>query len=87
MLKAGDKLLCKKTTNYESMDKKYNINKERNKYYTITGVKDNYIVYFGVDYYSLNLNNSNYYIWNYFYTPQEIRKMKLKQLNDVESRW
>ena len=88
MLKVGDKLLCKKT---------YEHNRFEGKYYTITGIDNEcvYFVYF-VDNgcwphslsdvgYSLN-SNGNWYIWNYFYTPQEMRKLKLKQLNDVESR-
>ena len=80
MLKVGDKLLCKKKyTSYM-----------RGKYYYVLkiskGYNNNYVFI-----YLKNDNNikdwfnftkkSDYYIWNYFYTPKEIRRMKLKQLN------
>ena len=62
----SDKLLCKK------IKKNYNL---KNKYYTIE------IVYVNdcYDWYSSN-PESSWYIWDYFYKPQEMRKMKLKQL-------
>ena len=70
MLKVGDKLLCKKTS--------YNIKK--GKYYSITNINVyvyiNNIVHFDGIEYSLDQND----IWKFFYTPQEVRKMKLKQL-------
>ena len=34
----------------------------------------------------LKVGDTSYSIWYYFYTPQEVRKMKLKQLNDDKSR-
>ena len=77
-IKVGDKLLCKKSYKYNSHIK--------GKYYTITKIKDN--VYVDLDYddwFSLYPNNI-WYIWNFFYTPQEVRKLKLKKLNDVKSR-
>jgi hypothetical protein len=30
----------------------------------------------------LNEPNHEYYIWNYFYTPNELRKEKIKKLNE-----
>ena len=76
MLKVGDKLLCKK----DRLLSQYKLNKLKGEYYSITGI-DVYFVYFdGIgDWYNLN-SNSVCYIGNYFYTPQELRKMKLKQL-------
>ena len=76
MLKIGDKLLCKKT------GKLYNIKKIS---YII---KDEYYFDWINNFIHLNLNdyyfsldqNNYYYIWKYFYTPQEIRKLKLKKI-------
>ena len=74
-MKVGDKLLCKKSY--------YDIKKH--KYYTITDIKklnyfvDYYFYMFESRWYCLDPNDI-WYIWNYFYTPQELRKMKLKQL-------
>ena len=66
MLKVGDKLLCKKTVIY----------------FTILRM-DEFIIDIWInddnDLFSLN-KNSEYYIWDYFYTPQEVRKMKLERL-------
>ena len=71
MLRVGDRLLCKKTTNYDA----------DNKYYIITRILGD-IVYFNNDYYHYNYNDKfGYYIWDHFYTPQEVRKMKLERLN------
>lgn len=77
-LKVGDSLLCKKTTNFDPIFTiKYN-----NEYYIVTEIFDD-MVYFGNDFY-YNDFGKKYYIWNYFYTSQEVRKMKLKQLMKVE---
>ena len=88
MLKVGDRLLCK-ATDFSSQH-----NKLISVYYTITDIVDNRI-YFDDDYcnlvgdvalktyrrdrYSLN-KNDDFYIWEYFYTPQEVRRMKLERL-------
>ena len=80
MLKVGDKLLCKKT---------YEHNRFEGKYYTIIGVKDDYVYFnednYHYDWYSLD-SNSPWYIWDYFYKSQKVRKMKLNKLNNVKSR-
>lgn len=39
----------------------------------------------GTDWWFTN-HSTDWYIWKYFYTPQEIRKLKLKQLNNAEGR-
>ena len=78
-LKVGDKLLCKKSNVSSKMEVEKN--------YTITGFDQNG-VYFDDDWYSL-YPESNWYIWKYFYSSQEIRKLKLEKLKqsiDVESR-
>ena len=82
-MKAGDKLLCKK-------EKHVYKNFVIDKYYTITDIYDE-CAYFDYDWYSFSLDKtldktSFNYVWDYFYTPQEVRKMKLKKLNDVKSR-
>ena len=79
MLKVGDKLLCKNGS------QKLNI--KINEYFTISGIKQVRIIWliWTNDDNLFSLNKGAYYLWDYFYTPQEVRKMKLKQLND-ESR-
>ena len=82
-MRVGDKLLCKKTRIDYQDDNYYTKIKDR--YYIITGLSK-YEIRFGADYFWCLDNNSAYYIWKWFYTPSEIRKLKLKQLNDAESR-
>ena len=82
MLKVGDKLLCKNTKNII----------KKNKYYIIFNIDNTYshqwllLQYKNVsgryDWYSSNPKNHSWYIWDYFYTTQEVRKLKLKQLNE-----
>ena len=80
MLKIGDKLLCKKTYHH------VHYKKVEGKYYIIDNISyDDVYVCLDHDWYSLDPNR-NWYIWKYFYKPQEVRKMKLKQLNDIKSR-
>ena len=69
MLKVGDKLLCKKLVP---------LLKEKYKYYIITNINSE-MIHFLADYY-LNKNKTVWYLWKYFYTPQELRKMKLERL-------
>ena len=73
MLKVGDKLLCKKTYNHFNC---YNI--VEGEYYEISYII-NYIYFDNNYFFSLDPNHY-WYIWNWFYKPQEIRKLKLKQL-------
>ena len=80
MLKVGDKLLCKITNFFVD------------KYYTIKIINkfDNSVIFRikneNDDFFTFSLNkNDNYYIWKYFYTPNEVRKMKLKKLKHVKS--
>ena len=82
MLKVGDKLLCKKS--YKLVNNFYKCKKERNKYYTITCI-DVERIYFEEDFF-FNISQSIWYIWDYFYTPQELRKLKLERLKHVEGR-
>ena len=90
MLKVGDKLLCKKSDSLRckrgKSDKVY-LGKVKDKYYIITDIVNNRI-YFDDDYYYLNSLSTNWfkYIWDYFYTPQELRKMKLEKLRHVKNR-
>ena len=77
MLKVGDKLLCKINMTGVILRKNEYYNIVKGKYYVISCKI--------AEKYKLN-PNSYWYLWNHFYTPKEIRKMKLKQLNDAESR-
>ena len=80
--KLCDKLLCKKSSEcYKKYEGKcYTISKIdiKNEYYTITDIQKFY-VYVCYDWYKLS-QNDKWYIWDYFYKPQEVRKLKLKQL-------
>ena len=53
-------------------------NKRKGDYYIVTKI-DQTSIYFNDDYYFFT-RDSNYYIWKFFYTSQEVRKLKLKQL-------
>ena len=84
MFKVGDKLLCKKIVKH--------IHIKETKYYTITKISyDSVLIddwWFNKNYNFYSFGSyikKSYYVWDYFYTPQELRKLKLKQLND-ESR-
>ena len=85
MLKVGDKLLCKKTTsryNYKYLNTIIIDTaslKEAGRYYNIFNIINNTIFFDDGDYYYL-YPKSLFYVWNYFYTPQELRKMKLERL-------
>ena len=72
MLKVGDELLCKK------MILDITINLKKNEYYTIIDIINN-LVYVNYDWYNSN-PESFWYIWDYFYTTKEVRKMKLERL-------
>ena len=81
MLKVGDRLLCKKNTNYNKYV--FASNKYKNVHYIITKIFENHVYFDDASFedWFLYNNKSNWYIWDYFYTPQEMRKLKLKQLN------
>ena len=78
--KVGDKLLCKKDsiTKYSRYKK--------NKYYYIEDIDDPVYDYEEYSYYINDDNNNNIYFWKeydlyeYFYTAQDVRKLKLKNL-------
>lgn len=76
-LNIGDKLLCKKNLNinYSSIGKYYNVA------FMIDYYNDTVILIKG-KWYSLkkNTKRGSYYIWDYFYKTNEVRKLKLKQL-------
>ena len=86
-LKVGDKLLCKKNIKIS------NVFFYAGEYYTINYIfkyifyNYNYREKEGFDIYikcgsKRYCFNREHHIYDYFYTTQEIRKMKLKQLND-----
>ena len=95
-MKVGDKLLCKKDEGeYYTITEVYNYQiltkllckkddsglnfVHKGEYYTITEVYNYQILTINnLDY---SLNPTDYcYIWNFFYTLKELRKLKLKQL-------
>ena len=81
MLKVGDKLLCKKNSSEDWFI--------AGKCYPIVKIETypDYSSRIWVSYNNTNSDwfnsnkNDNWCIWDQFYTPQEVRKMKLKQLN------
>ena len=83
-LKAGDRLLCKKT---DAFNLKYKFIKD--KYYIVNNSYINNALHEHAAHLIYGENNklylfTNHYLWNYFYTPQEVRKMKLKQLKKIK---
>ena len=84
MLKVGDRLLCKKTDEEIKKNEYYFITliSYTNNYYTIKIIDktDNSVL---IENYWFSNKCSFYYIWNYFYTPQEVRKMKLERLKSI----
>ena len=81
-MKVGDKLLCKKDKIFIDVIIFINDN-----YYTITIIDktDNSILIGDIWFYLFKKYNPNgkynyWFIWDYFYTPQELRKLKLKKL-------
>ena len=65
--KIGDELLCKKNG--------FLYNVKKGEYYIITDIDDN------MTYINITFKYYKYNIWNWFYSPQELRKMKLEKLN------
>ena len=62
------------------------------KYYTVDKMNESiYRIFYdmcvsdtqGNNWYFSDRPNSFVYIWDYFYTPQETRKMKLQKLNEI----
>jgi hypothetical protein len=81
-LKNGDKIFCKKIYNpdgihyYFTVGKMYRVCKMTDKY--IQEIEDDNIVY--SVYLQSDDNTKNAYIWKYFYTEKELRKLKLEKL-------
>lgn len=84
-MKKGDKLYCKKSYNVDWI--------VRNNFYyildiihnSITGEVCGYFMSKYPDYRSgskFSLDRDDLYIWYYFYTEKELRKLKLKELED-----
>ena len=82
-LEMGDKLLCKK--NYIIFKELY-FYKILKIEYEINILCEKQSIYSSW-WFSLDPNdNPKNYIWDYFYTPQELRKLKLERLKHVEGR-
>ena len=79
-LKIGDKLLCKKNYIIFRKEKLYFYEILNVEYEIINIICEKQSIY-NSWYFSLDPNDKLWdYIWDYFYTPQEVRKMKLKKL-------
>ena len=81
MLKVGDKLLCKKGIGFN--DKVFNFEVFNfGDYYTIQFVhKTNFFI--NNWWFEKSESGIGWHVFDYFYTPKEVRKMKLKQLRDA----
>jgi len=80
-MEIGDKLLCK---NIESNDVYISDYYTKNKYYSIVFINERYH-YINIDSDNLTTSfmlneNDPFYIWNFFYTQEDIRKLKLEML-------
>ena len=90
MLKIGDKLICKLGTDWGNISYG-SISYIKNNVYTVNSIENDIIatVYIGdengEDWFYIG-KDADYYIWDYFYTLKEFRKLKLKQLSDVKRR-
>lgn len=78
-MQIGDKLLCKQ--DYRFSSKEFYSGQE----YIIENILSKEEVYFCIDglwFYSSynNMSNAMVNIWDYFYSPSELRKLKLKNL-------
>ena len=84
MLKVGDELLCKKVFDFFKISTDFLVNN----YYTIKIIDktDNSILIEKI-WFSLNKTSKNSLyrvcIWDHFYTPQELRKLKLEKLKFI----
>ena len=81
MLKVGDKLICKeRLVDWYTIGRTYNIINIEGEQISI---KDNMDVSF-----SFGLLKSTYndifFIWRFFYSPNELRKLKLKELEFMQ---
>ena len=88
MLKVGDNLLCKKNLSTYFRNGEFQSKFEKGKSYKILGINNIYIrIKFRynakpIGFWLVQHRDKRffYYIWDYFYTTKEIRKLKLKQL-------
>lgn len=90
-MKAGDKLLCKKDLFDDLIDEFFLIEGHKYEISDIQKLQNVRVVsiikkhgYFAANYFSIDIDfeelDEIYYLWDYFYKPEEIRKMKLESL-------
>jgi len=80
MIKNGDILTCKKDKDLSyKKNNNYIVSGTLLNYYEDDYIQITYTPEFG-EWFNLNYNDSDKYIWDYFYTPEEIRKLKLESL-------
>jgi hypothetical protein len=74
-MKSGDKLICRR--NFDWFFRTY----KEGDCVEITDLDDNVILVKNIIF-TFN-QNGDYYIWKWFYTPQETRKFKLQELKKL----
>ena len=74
MLKVGDRLLYKKVIIFNAIDV-FN----PGKYYTIQYV-DGLDIQINSWWFKKIKDDASWYIWDYFYTPKQLRRLKLERL-------
>jgi hypothetical protein len=90
-MKAGDKLLCKKDLFDDLIDAIFLMEGHKYEISDIQKLQNVRVVsiikkhgYVASNYFSVDIDfeelDEIYYLWDYFYKPEEIRKMKLESL-------
>lgn len=89
-MKVGDKFLCKKDWISVMFNKEDRFLTKGDTYKVkLMTVYDNYdMVLFTGDsgfgeWFTYDIKNDEWYLWDFFYTQKEIRKMKLKKINKI----
>ena len=93
-LKVGNKYLCKKSLNFNKEPKEIKIGDQDSKilkyqYYKLEKIGANHVmIYSDISYECLsitkNCNVTPWYFYDYFYTNQELRKIKLEKLKNYQ---
>lgn len=86
-MKAGDKLYCIKDMFGQDLGGPYYINRAKEYYFVKLFIGFNNDIYISTENenmhrYSLNFNKMNY-VYDFFYTEKEIRKLKLEKLKTI----
>ncbi len=78
-MKVGDKLICKSNINFFIKGGEYTIDK-------ISSNDINLLIKLNHNNYWFNAerNSYSYFVWDYFYTKTELRKLKLDKIKNYE---